>query len=1066
MSEPTTKDELVRVQGNQRIDVGDFQHLTRGALGTIESVVGKLFGPAGVVSGFNATVNPGDGTQVRITKGSGAFIALDRGGSDRPWPAGVDSQSYLMDVGGVPSVDLACSGLGAGQYHVYVLFAWVASRMDTRAFWTAPSGPEYPDNINTRYVPTWSAQIVAHGDPAPTGSVRVASVAWNGSSLIADNVYNAKQSVFEGTAVPGGSDVAVPANGGFAGFDGPLKLPDFDRDEDRGTHELANFAQFANAVLKCIEEVKDGWTGGWWREPAYKQSIRSAAPYTFTIGAYDNDQTSGGNWNADVGGDITDALKAIALIAPTFTPYVTIFLKTGAFQITDDVEFHSGVRILGAGVWATSLQTNGHALIQTTDAGVFQASDIVFSAGTSPNACIQVWADALIERCWHGSSGVNPTFVTQSYGGAGSRGFDFVDIQATGSIDLSVASPIRIRNCDLGDIIVNGYAGAAAPNVQIRNTTIQRGLQVFKVENGIEVEGGRLGAALFSAVKSDIVMRGVLFSGDAIVAGSAVDWRCDVAQASVTGAGKVLLHCCTFVAGDGVGGARVELTSGNATALKAFDVANCAFMPDKAHATWTGDAAVTVSDGPYPWAVARDCRVVDAAAIGFENVNVVGAHVHKLVNEGLATAAFKNCIVRGAVIESALSTTTALADGCPTLERITANVPGVNTTHWQIVPPSSAADFVIKDGDFPQFICDWRTFTGAIFIERCTSSDIMTLLVPTDALFNDCRVQLRDVRADQLSIEASNGATVLGAFIRLERVVAPGVLDLSGFIQTLDVLDCVFEGGLTGALDLGANAKSCEIARSIFWPRGDASGDSATGGLAWPSGSFPLALTSSFLSIHVHHCEIHGLLDDAFTTYGGSVTLVGTGRTIFEHNKLLFGCTADTSVDTLAPILLAGREAICRDNTIIVDNATGNDVAIARLAILRGTSAVAGPVRAKSSIVLAFDDNVVDFCPANTGVHVAKIKNRLLQLELPASSVGQVVLASCDRNKVQMTSVTSCNWAETTVGNGVHVGGGTMHGNVHTDANGAGIGALSNASNVTCGTSTGDLFDVANDIHF
>ncbi len=389
-------------------------------------------------------------------------------------------------------------------------------------------------------------------------------------------------------------------------------------------------------------------------------------------------------------------------------------------------------------------------------------------------------------------------------------------------------------------------------------------------------------------------------------------------------------------------------------------------------------------------------------------------------------------------------------------------MPAVDATHWAIVLALSGADFVMKDSEFPSFTGTWGSFPGRIAVERCSFTDVI-LLVPCDPLFLDCRLQLVDLRCDgNFSVQAASGSPVGGAFVRMERIVSPGWCEVTGYLAALDVIDCVFENGLYIRSDSGSLAKSCEVARSILWPRGDGSSSSSL----WPSRQ-PLHLVSAFQTILVHGCELHGLLDDSFVSsvLFGAIVCIGAGTTVFERNKVLFGCTTDTSVDTYVPLLLGGREAICRDNNFLIDNDTGNDVSIARLVALRGESFAVGPVRARTSIVLRCDRNEIDFCPTDTGVHVAIIKNRLLQLELPTTDVGQRVLASCDQNLVQMTAATSCQWAETTVGDGVHVGGGSMHGNVHTDRVGH-ITSLVNGTNVACNSSSGALFTIADDVNF
>lgn len=363
MAEPLNKGELVRFEAAERVDVPDALALSRQAGAQHELIVGNLFGQVAVLRGFDVRKNPGSATGIQVLKNAGALIAMDRGGADKPWPAGTDSSSFVFEVGGDATVDVDIAGNPAGAYFVFVKVDYVAARPDVRAFWAAPNGPEFTNTINTRWVPAWSVVVQPHADAAPVGAVRVGVIDWDGAALVNGDVYKAKMQFCEGTAVPNGSLVQVPPIGAFGGFLGPAFLPDFSRNDDRVTNGQTTLSGLLSAVLKCIEEIKDPHEGRWWKTPPYNLSLRAAQSVTLTIGQ--GTSLCKGNWNADTvaGGyyNITAALQTIAaaITGGSIPGPITILLKPGQYELTAPVTFNGEVSFVGTSKQATVLKFSG-----------------------------------------------------------------------------------------------------------------------------------------------------------------------------------------------------------------------------------------------------------------------------------------------------------------------------------------------------------------------------------------------------------------------------------------------------------------------------------------------------------------------------------------------------------------------------------------------------------------------------------------------------------------------------------------------------------------------------------
>ena len=330
--------KLLRVESGERIDEPDFTHISRQNLEFFESVVGTLHGSASVVAGFTcASAGAAPDTVVRVSRTStGAIIIPEQGHAGGLHSAGDVCNSYLLDTdsGGSNSVDLDLAGQPNTDHHIYVQFSqFAAIDQDPRVFWNATTQQEFTKSApapNTRFAATWSLLSREYTVAAPANSVRVGTVRLAGGVI--SQIFQTQQRLYEGCAAsPLGSAITTTAPSSLVS---PTFLPDFSRSDDRSANGSTNFAQFANAALKSIEEIKSGYHGKWYRKPPQGLSLDAAQTVTVTVGTPEHP----GNFTATTqdgsGYWIIDTALSSALAAATSlhaSAPVHVHIKAGKY---------------------------------------------------------------------------------------------------------------------------------------------------------------------------------------------------------------------------------------------------------------------------------------------------------------------------------------------------------------------------------------------------------------------------------------------------------------------------------------------------------------------------------------------------------------------------------------------------------------------------------------------------------------------------------------------------------------------------------------------------------------
>jgi hypothetical protein len=369
--------DLVRVEATERVDEPDFTALSRQVLRYHESVVGSLIAQRAVVSAGWAlvTLSP---TDIRVERQDGIFVGPESGTTDGITNVGVTSSSAVFDYGGTDQV-VTFSGLPVGSYHVYVYQRFTKADPQVRIKFDVTTQTEFKDTFEVRYRAAWFAEILPIATVPADDRVRIATVDWDGSDLATSTISRTLPLLYEGQAVTGGS--AVPHTP--SGFTGTSPLVDFSRSTDRISNGSKTFAEFANAALKCIEEIKSQHIPEWYAIPSRGKALDSVLPVTYTIGEgtpHCVGMFNGLSTPVNIGGqdyyDVSNALDTAVTAALVDSPSAAvILLKPGHYYLNQDISLPKefGIRhwsIVGSGSGATTLYVDTAGLFEVGHDGV------------------------------------------------------------------------------------------------------------------------------------------------------------------------------------------------------------------------------------------------------------------------------------------------------------------------------------------------------------------------------------------------------------------------------------------------------------------------------------------------------------------------------------------------------------------------------------------------------------------------------------------------------------------------------------------------------------------------
>lgn len=293
---------IVRYSSQQRVDLpditamsylvlGEFRRLTRGALmgpDALRVIRGFAVEPSSPASAIvNVVVDPGGGNPLSFAVGAenlGGGL-LDEG----QLLGGADSDG---NVEGNASQPFDFTAQPAGTYSVQVRFVYTAGQNDNRAFWNQGTNTEFIAATDTRSLPTIEVGVSLGADTSLGAEyLRLANVVWNGATIDAADITDARTFAVEGSAAA------------FTGAaqDLTFGVGDFDRSADRGSIGVNEIYPALRALARQVQDIKgqsDAGSFDWYSRPyaaasdptalldggSRTRSLRTVNVATFTVG--------------------------------------------------------------------------------------------------------------------------------------------------------------------------------------------------------------------------------------------------------------------------------------------------------------------------------------------------------------------------------------------------------------------------------------------------------------------------------------------------------------------------------------------------------------------------------------------------------------------------------------------------------------------------------------------------------------------------------------------------------------------------------------------------------------
>lgn len=237
--------DLLRTEANERVDLGDWQYATVGALDRVgrHTVEQMLTNPVGatrswILEGFRMS-NPA-AQQIQVDRGV-AILAYREGG--------VTNFGAVTAEGDVNKiVDIA--SFANATYGIFIRFEYVDGDSQNRIFWN-PSGlgSEFAQTIPTRRKANWSVRIEL---TSPGGEwTKIGEVVKSGGPPA---ITDMRKLYFEGAVNASYQSGWSTDGGGVAN----------DRSADRQLNGTRDFQTFTAAMRQTIEDIKGRGLRRWW----------------------------------------------------------------------------------------------------------------------------------------------------------------------------------------------------------------------------------------------------------------------------------------------------------------------------------------------------------------------------------------------------------------------------------------------------------------------------------------------------------------------------------------------------------------------------------------------------------------------------------------------------------------------------------------------------------------------------------------------------------------------------------------------------------------------------------
>ena len=999
---------VVRVQAGERVDLGDFEHVIRGAVSGDAATLAAVVAQACVLDGFDAAYV--DALTLRVTRNGGAFIAPFLAPANNLYSSGALVASLLNDGDGAVAVDLGLGALVHDWYHVYVVTHIVNANNEERIFLNPTTSLEYPNNIDTRWALTWSLTTALTTAAAPANGARVATVNWDGT-LTPAKLYQSKALLFEGAAVAGASPVTVPAP---VNFD-HTHLPDFDRTEARATVGSTTIAEFCRAVLKRIEEIGDPVNGGWWRTPPYALSLQSVRSHTLSIGHpglpgnFTATTTGGSLGGWDISTALTSAVAAAAAIGPC-----SIVLHAGTYYLNGVRTFTTAVRFSGLGPELVTLQfgTSGRLDFNGAVDSVLENIALVATTGTAAVVrTTQQTSLALSNVSYRYVTAVvaQPACLEVAAAGAATGGLALADCDIDGEVMalLSVAQIVTTSSS------IQSLRAQDPGTVVLVQATVQN-MSVDGATGTVAVVSSQMGrVSLTGAAAGDVDFLDTRFSGATTAAAVAQAPRCAVnlTGAAVATAARLRVARCNFESGDVTkplnglylydslatfAEAQIEnldFRSGHTSETLGFGTGYALNATSVATRHALADVAVhDFSDNGVYWpGVGRDVTVRKDRRGSFGGGTMVwgltqldGLRLVVAYDPALPPTAVPAFSVRDVLV----------------LRSAVIDVPDCRTAYQIAWPGSASSDVAVwSDIDLgnPTYgatgiyvsadsLQGWRLTRGrfrtpdAITYTRHDGDDLEHLA-------------LQNVRFDgdyTARTVSAQDQTVRGAACRWSHVLVGGESRIFGQWRAVEISDgSEFGEGLVvqrAAKNLLGDA--CIIRDSTFFRAGM---DGMTPGpnFANLTNSWQTCLgvfghagddAHDFTDVVVERCRFRGVLTAglyASPLFQAAVRVDAASRAVIRDCEAYFEATADTG--SYSPFLLQAREMRFERNRVrVVGSAAGWDVA--EVVRLISSGAATGEVLTQQGEFFVVDSCTFDLAYQSAGVNEARLEESLVRV--------------------------------------------------------------------------------------
>jgi len=258
---------LLQVHPNERVDIRDFAFAVQESfVGDDELFARALFGTTlgQVLSGFFFTINSATELQIDLGGLLGSRVT-----------DGVQNNGHLLSEGATSRV-IDFSGLGAGQYGIYVRFRYAEGEAQNRVFWDPTNDVEVAQLVNSRLVPDWDIQE-ALTSPGPEW-VQLWLVVWDGADLNTSTQLDFRELLWE-TTTPGILGSTYAAGGVLAVNNYGIDESQWgagvdDRNPDRGQFAIQDLYTWVKKTDQKIIEIQNGTnplttSERWWDTPIH-----------------------------------------------------------------------------------------------------------------------------------------------------------------------------------------------------------------------------------------------------------------------------------------------------------------------------------------------------------------------------------------------------------------------------------------------------------------------------------------------------------------------------------------------------------------------------------------------------------------------------------------------------------------------------------------------------------------------------------------------------------------------------------------------------------------------------